>query len=156
MNTSNIKLQDGHPLVIGLLHAKWCGHCQTLLPVWGVMKQNIDSKVHRHIYQEPKYMEIEHANIGELDRFNNENQNYLANKIEYEGFPTIFKIHNGNVEYYQQDRYADPMEKWFMQDQYQPTEQSVVIIKKHKKQPKKSKKHKKQTKKSKKHKRRNI
>jgi len=103
------------PVIIGLIHAKWCGHCRNLIPIWNKMRTNIDQKPYR---PPPQYMVIEHSNLGELDRFNNENSLYLKNqRVQADGFPTIFKINNGNIDYYKDVREPNSLEKWFMNEQ---------------------------------------
>lgn len=107
---------DSHkPVTIGLIHANWCGHCRNLMPIWDKMRYNIDHKPYR---PPPQYMIVEQSNLGELDRFNNENAAYLNNqRVQHDGFPTIFKIKDGKIDYYKDSRDPDSLEKWFMGDQ---------------------------------------
>ena len=106
---------DSHkPVTIGLIHANWCGHCRNLMPIWDQMRSNIDRKPYR---PPPQYMIVEHSNLGELDRFNSENSAYLnGQRVQHDGFPTIFKIRDGKIDYYKDSRDPDSLEKWFMGD----------------------------------------
>lgn len=102
------------PVTIGLIYANWCRHCQKLMPIWDAMRTSIDDKSYR---PPPKYMVIEQSNLGELDRFNSENAAYLKNeRVHYNGFPTIFKIKDGKIDYYKDSRDPSSLEKWFMGD----------------------------------------
>jgi len=107
------------PVIIGLIHAKWCGHCRNLMPAWQQMRTNIS---HKPYHPPPQFMEVEHSNLGMLDQFNSENSAYLnGQSVKSDGFPTIFKIRNGNIEYYKDMREPSIMEKWFMDGQSSQT-----------------------------------
>lgn len=119
---------DSHkPVTIGLIHANWCGHCRNLMPIWNKMRSNIDRKSYR---PPPQYMMVEHSNLGELDRFNNENSEYLSGqRVQHDGFPTIFKIRDGKIDYYKESRDPDSLEKWFMGDHHRtmpPTRHTIT------------------------------
>lgn len=104
------------PVVIGLIYAEWCGHCQALKPEWNLMKTNIGKKCKNKEYSSPpQYMEIEHNNKGYIDTFNKQYANHLVNPpLKYNGYPTIFRIQDDKIDYYNGSRNADVMEKWFM------------------------------------------
>ena len=105
------------PLIMGRIHANWCGHCKTLGPEWKKMQSKIDEGVRKGKYHEPEYKDFESDEIskGKLNDFNSENSKYLnGDKIVFSGFPTIYKIQNGKIDYYSGARESGPMEEWFM------------------------------------------
>ena len=95
--------------LIGLLYWNECYHCKLLLPEWNKVKQDI--KDNNNVY---KIIEIENGEIQKLDEFNEINKNVLnGSKIIYVGFPTIFKIVNENIQYYENgDRTKEAILKW--------------------------------------------
>lgn len=96
------------PIIVGRVYAKWCKYCKILDPEWEKMKPLLKKFPH-------KLEEFEDSNIHKLDEFNNENAEYLHHqKVKNRPFPTIFRIKNGKIEYYEGDRKARKMADWFM------------------------------------------
>jgi thiol-disulfide isomerase/thioredoxin len=96
------------PMVVGRIHANWCGHCKDLIPEWAKMKKQLGPKKY-------KFVSIEQSNEGpHLERLNK----YLGiveeeKKVKMkEGYPTIFKALNGRVEYYEGPRMAEKLVEW--------------------------------------------
>jgi thiol-disulfide isomerase/thioredoxin len=106
-------------LIIGKIYADWCGHCVALVPEWKKMKQMIYHK------------RIENANVifkelGDtkenkkkgikvdslITKFNTENRKGQEPVKIDGGFPTIFKIYNGKLEYYKGARDAKSIFEW--------------------------------------------
>ena len=111
----NSEGKKGKKIVCGLVYANWCGHCLSLKPEWVKMVKNINQKVKKNQYIEPIFVPFEQSKIDLLREFNEKNSQYLDNKsISYNGFPTVFKINNGKISYYDGKREANSMEKWFM------------------------------------------
>ena len=111
------KEKKGNKIVCGLVYANWCGHCLSLKPEWVKMVKNIKQKVNKNQYNEPIFVPFEQSKIELLREFNEKNAQYLDNKtVTYSGFPTLFKIHNGIISYYDGQREANSMEKWFMEE----------------------------------------
>jgi len=102
-------------LLIGKIYANWCGHCRMLKPEWSEMKYNIKQKNNSHGYQ-IHYIEIEQS--VEQAKVDKVNKIYLHGSVEklalQGGYPTIFKITNGHLEYYSGPRKAEAMQKWFL------------------------------------------
>lgn len=95
-------------MVVGRIHANWCGHCKDLIPEWAKMKKQLGPKKY-------KFVSIEQSNEGpHLERLNK----YLGiveeeKKVKMkEGYPTIFKALNGRVEYYEGPRMAEKLVEW--------------------------------------------
>lgn len=107
------------PIIIGRIHAKWCGHCKTLDPKWKKMVGNIKNGVKNGKYRkDPDVVDMESHDIsqGKLKKFNYDNKEYFGgNEISFDGFPTLFKVKDGKIEYYGGEREPAHMEKWFMQ-----------------------------------------
>jgi len=111
------KHKSGKRVVCGLVFANWCGHCIALKPQWKKMVKNIHKGVKHNRYHEPVFIPFEHGKIEKLQEFNSKNAKYLDGKaVTYDGFPTLFKINNGAIEYYKGTREPAPMEQWFMRD----------------------------------------
>ena len=103
----HIKTQK--PIIVGLIHANWCGHCQTLMPVWEEMVKSMKGNKIFHI------VKIESSDADKDSRMAHINSKLSMGspKLEANGFPTIFKVKNGKLEYYDKERQADAMRKWF-------------------------------------------
>jgi len=107
------------PVVIGLVHSYSCIHCVHLQPVWKEMKRNIFKKVKSGHYKKPYYLEVEHTDIQNLDKFNEIHATELGGeKVVAEGYPTCFKVESGVIEYYKGNREPIEMENWFMQNSH--------------------------------------
>jgi thiol-disulfide isomerase/thioredoxin len=116
---SNLGGRHKNTLIIGKIFADWCGHCVALVPEWKKMKQMIYHK------------RIENANVifkelGDtkenkkkgikvdslIAKFNTENRKGQEPIKIDGGFPTIFKIYNGKLEYYKGARDAKSIFEW--------------------------------------------
>ncbi len=108
------------PIIIGRIHAKWCGHCKTLDPKWKKMVGNIKNGVKNGKYRKYPHiedMESENISKGKLKKFNSDNKEYFGgNDVKFDGFPTLFKVEGGKIDYYGGERETNDMEKWFMQN----------------------------------------
>ena len=99
------------PLVIGLIYAKWCGHCQALEPEWKSMKQNM---LNKNSVSSHQILEIEDSDPDKDAKLEGINKTVHSGKIQANGYPTIFKNVGGKLEYYEGGRTAVEMEKWFL------------------------------------------
>lgn len=106
-------------LIIGKIYADWCGHCIALVPEWKKMKQMVYEKrfentnvIFKEIgdTKENKKRGIKMDSlIAKLNKDNRAGQEPV--KIDG-GFPTIFKIYNGKLEYYKGSRDAKSIFEW--------------------------------------------
>jgi thiol-disulfide isomerase/thioredoxin len=109
--------------VIGKIYAEWCGHCTALAPKWNKLTKILRKKI-------PKRQLI----ISNIESENVEtglstlNQSYLSNSDEkvavQDGYPTIFKIVNNKIHYYEGPRELAPMLKWALQGRYQQSKKT--------------------------------
>lgn len=97
------------PVTIGKIWAKWCPHCIHLIPVWDKMKKIIKKK--GGAKQPISYMEVEEAELYKIDEYNKTNPNGTF-VDSARGYPTIYKIVGGNVEYYAGERNPKKMAEW--------------------------------------------
>jgi thiol-disulfide isomerase/thioredoxin len=89
-----------HKTVVGKLYATWCGHCVELEPVWKKMKK----------LRGIEFVEIEYDNITQgLEKLN---ARFKTDVKVNDGYPTIFKIERGKVEYYNGERTLPELTKW--------------------------------------------
>lgn len=109
-------------IVIGKIYADWCGHCKILKPEWNKMKTMIKNNTGRSL----KNVEFDIHELGENDhtRENNIEINTLIddfnkkqfpngeNRVEYDGFPTVFKIFKKRIDYYNGQKNADDLYNW--------------------------------------------
>ena len=94
------------PVTIGKIWAKWCPHCIKLIPAWDQMKKLVNRKS-----KNVSYMEVEDTELYKIDQFNKTNPSGTFIDSA-RGYPTIYKIVGGNVEYYTGERDAKTMAEW--------------------------------------------
>jgi thiol-disulfide isomerase/thioredoxin len=121
MEEQNSSLGGKHKntLIIGKIYADWCGHCIALVPEWKKMKQMIhhkrfdDTNVIFKDMGDTKENKKRGIMVDSLiEKFNKQNRaNQEPIKVDG-GFPTIFKIYNGKLEYYKGARDAKSMFQW--------------------------------------------
>jgi len=95
-------------IVVGKVYADWCGHCQMLKPEWAKMKHRIHSKKGKgHVV----FAEIEEKDIGtKLKKLEQEH----GVTVQANGYPTLFRISNGKVHYYNGNRQSNTMANWYL------------------------------------------
>jgi thiol-disulfide isomerase/thioredoxin len=98
------------PIIIGKIYSNGCGYCVQMAPHWDEMETQLSRmKNYKFIIKN-----IEQANeemqVAEI------NHTYLQNapnKLELQGgYPTIFKIVNGQLYYYNSERTAPALVNW--------------------------------------------
>jgi len=94
--------------VVGKIYANWCGYCQMMQNDWEKMKTDLAKGGSFEI------MDIEQKN--EVDHVNAVNEKYLKKSVTkvalQGGYPTVFKIKNGKLSYFNGERKYDAMKKW--------------------------------------------
>lgn len=101
----NVQGEESKALCV--VHAVWCGHCQAMMEqknedgktLWELIKEKIGDKCQLNDYEESK-------NKEEIEKLKTEKG------LVVDGFPTIFKIINDKIEYYQGSRDADSIVNW--------------------------------------------
>jgi len=91
-------------IIVGKVYANWCGHCNELAPKWNTLKDLMKGYQIEFIdYEEP---------------ITDENNIFVTNhghKIKVNGYPTIFKIRQGNKpEYYTGIREPNYIKQWIL------------------------------------------
>jgi len=90
-------------IVVGKLYMNNCIHCNMLVEPWNQMKKKIGKMVE-------VIDDIESRDLDtELEKIN---AKFKTDVSVQAGFPTIFKIQNGKVEYYEGERTAPELIKW--------------------------------------------
>jgi thiol-disulfide isomerase/thioredoxin len=102
---------DKH-IVVGKIYAEWCGHCKNLAPKWEEMKESLNEFVKKNPEFIIEFREIEEKEKDEkLPLIAKE----IGGKIDFSGYPTIFKsLKKGEIEYYEGERTVDAMKNWIL------------------------------------------
>jgi len=136
-------------IVIGKIFADWCGHCTALKPEWEKFKRIIKQNMGRSF----KNIQVEFLEFGDtvenklknitveglVNQFNQKHLDLFDKKLEYNGFPTIFKYcvtSNGKktLEYFNGERTATDLWKWYKTSECQK-EQTRKMTKEYMKKP---------------------
>jgi len=100
------KHKSSKPITVGLVYAEWCGHCQALKPIWKQLKQSLSTNPKFNIF------ELEDSDVNKESKLKSVSKKTHGGSIQVNGFPTLFKILNGKVEYYNGERTLDALLKW--------------------------------------------
>ena len=105
-----------------IVHAAWCGHCKAIMEpkedgksIWEEAKEKIGSKCIVEEYEETK----DETKIADL-------KNEYAD-LSIDGFPTIFKINNGKIEYFKDKPTADGIYNFAIGEQASSNEDMLSI-----------------------------
>ena len=94
------------PIIVGLIYAKWCGHCKAMKDDWKNLTNFLNGKV-------AKVIEIESADADKESRINNLNNKYVGGeRLNGDSFPVIFKIQNNKIQSYNGMRDFESMKSW--------------------------------------------
>ena len=105
-----------HPFVVGKVYANWCGHCQSLKPEWSKMKGLLKKRKHGI-----QYVEIEDQDKDK--KFTEVKRKYGVD-LTANGYPTLFKIEEGKLSYYDGQRTAEQMSDWYANSSSQKLDQN--------------------------------
>jgi thiol-disulfide isomerase/thioredoxin len=101
-----------HIVIVGKIYADWCGYCQMMQDDWDNLKRDLGENKKIEFVDD-----IEQKN--ETVRVNDVNEKYLKKsplKLSLQGgYPTIFKIKNGKISYFNGERRYDAMKRWFLE-----------------------------------------
>lgn len=103
-NTITRNANKPSKIVVGYIHADWCGHCTALKPVWAQMQKIIPQ--HLVVYEDIN-SNYQDARIAKL------NKTHGVNMSAPQGYPYIFKISDGKIHEYSGERNAKKMADWF-------------------------------------------
>ena len=96
------------PVVIGLIYANWCHHCQALKPTWEEMKKDITNNYNGRY----SIVEIEADQPDKSEQLAKLEQMLDGEKIDASGYPTIVKLAGGRIDYYGGNRELVDMKHW--------------------------------------------
>jgi len=94
---------ENNKIGIVLIYADWCGHCQSLRPIWNDMIEQIDDN---------KYDVIEINSDNQDEGINNLKNKYHLDDVQVNGYPTIGSIKNNQFTHYTGGRSIDDLMKW--------------------------------------------
>ena len=102
-HTSKTDSKNSSKIQVVLVHAEWCGVCKNLKPHWKQFENHIKNnplieikKIEDTVYKDE---------IKKLEEETNK-------KILVNGFPTIFIIKDGNVDYFNGERTKAGLVSW--------------------------------------------
>lgn len=97
-------------VIYGKLYSTTCIHCINLIPIWDQLVTHLKKQ------STGKYTEMSVESQQLASGIATINSKYLINspmKMESPmGFPTIFRIYNGHLEYFQGERDYNTLLKW--------------------------------------------
>lgn len=102
--------QPKTPTVVGIVHARWCGHCKHLMDSPSSGEKSIWEKTKDAIGNKASIVEIEESEMQH--KIPEVNQMHGV-QLSVEGFPTIFKIKNGKLHTdFSGERNHENLAKW--------------------------------------------
>jgi len=104
------KTHSAKPIIIGLVYANWCGHCQSLKPEWDSFKKYL--KMDKKLASKCEIFEVEDGDSMKDIKIQKLNKKTKGGELEVNGFPTLFKITGGNIQYYNGERNANSILEW--------------------------------------------
>ena len=87
------------------IHANWCPHCINMIPEWNKLKSSFKVQANK-----TEVFDVEEQQLHKLELLNKKYA--LQEPVSYKGFPTIVKVHNGKVEYFEGSRDAKNILSW--------------------------------------------
>lgn len=97
---------------IGKIYSDGCGYCIALKPIWKKMKDLIGNQ------SNVEYIELEANSADYASRKTAIERKFgLKEPISVSGYPTIFRIKNGEVKYFDKDRTAEVLKEFFLEGQ---------------------------------------
>lgn len=108
--------------IVGVVHAHWCGHCQELMPKWKLFKNEL--KHNKNI----TVLDIEDGDPRKDHKLSRLNVkiNDKSVRIQANGFPTIFKIQHGHLEYYSGNRDPVALKQWALASKAPVVKHNIV------------------------------
>jgi thiol-disulfide isomerase/thioredoxin len=109
-----LAVSNNNKIIIGKIYAEWCGHCIALAPKWKTLLKTMRNKIPK---KQLVIVNIESENVENGLSVLNEKYLYGSDeKVAIQGgYPTIFKIVNGKIHYFEGPREVSPMLKWAME-----------------------------------------
>ena len=91
---------------VGKIYSDSCGHCNAMKDAWEEMDKHVGGRV------EVKEFSTEPDGMKKLEEFNKERGTNIASQG---GVPTLFKMKEGNVTYYNGGRSTGELVKWALE-----------------------------------------
>jgi len=124
----NMPSRPAKIVVVGKIYADWCSHCIGMIPVWNKLEAHFKSMKNKRMNYKFQYepVAIEQKNIAvEVPKLEQMYLSKSGDKIIVKVFPTIFRIFDGKIEYYEGERLYAPMLRWFTNPHMSPKTPSV-------------------------------
>lgn len=96
------------PIILGLIHAEWCGHCKNLQPHWKELTNDLKNNNQIQIVSIEASDSDKETKLSELNaKITDGNE-----KLQENGYPTVFLIQDGKLIYNNNDRTYESLSKW--------------------------------------------
>ena len=95
-------MKANHSTIVGKLYMKNCIYCVKMAKAWDQMKESVKNIV-------GGVKEFEVSEESKLAQFNAEHGTDIAPQ---EGFPTLYRLHDGKVTYYTGGRSKEELIQW--------------------------------------------
>lgn len=107
---NNRKFKGGSKTVVGKIYADWCGYCQMMQNDWEKLKTDLAKG------GAFEFAEIEQKDEPDaVDNINKTHFEGTRTQLALQGgYPTVFKIKNGKLSYFNGERTYSAMKKWFL------------------------------------------
>ena len=98
--------QSNPTRVYGRFYADWCGYCRNMATEWAKI---VNDKLFLKdaILFDVKDNETKYK-LSEINKYASK-----GGEVKVEGYPTIFKIVDGAVEYYKGEKTSEKLKEWF-------------------------------------------
>jgi len=99
--------------IIGKVYASWCGHCVELSKIWPTVIK--ETKASIPTKNAVRFVSIEEKGLdNKLKHFYKKYHISDSEKVKVNGYPTIFKIKNGTITYFEGERNVESLKKWIL------------------------------------------
>ena len=112
-NNKTRKMLRKPKIIIGKVYATWCGHCVELTKIWPQVIKGVKSS--SPLKNSVRFVSIEEKGLdNKLKHFYKKYHISENEKIKVNGYPTIFKIKDGSITYFDGERNVESIKNWII------------------------------------------
>lgn len=110
-NNRTRKIMSKPKIIIGKVYASWCGHCVELSKIWPEVIKSV--KASMPTKNDVRFVSIEETGLdNKLKHFYKKYHISESEKVKVNGYPTIFKIKDSKISYFEGERNTDSLKNW--------------------------------------------